>query len=86
MAELVSGEEGIEKMRAALVGGLRVGMRGSWAYRKQGAWRILVDGSLFLRMALLSSPPALPVDCGEVYSFSIKCAYFSHNCVHVPQK
>ena len=56
MAELVSGEEGIEKMRAALVGGLRVGMRGSWAYRKQGAWRILVDGSLFLRMALLSTP------------------------------
>ena len=47
MAELVSGEEGIEKMRAPHVDGLYVGVRGSWAYRKQGAQRILIDGSLF---------------------------------------
>ena len=56
MAELVSVEEGIEKVRAPHVDGLYVGVRGSWAYRKQGAQRILIDGSLFLRMALLSSP------------------------------
>ena len=47
MAELVSAEEGIEIMRAPHVDWLYVGLRGSWAYRKQGTQRILIDGSLF---------------------------------------
>ena len=45
MAEVVSGEEGIEKMRAPPVDRLCVGMRGSWAYRKQGDGQILIDSS-----------------------------------------
>ena len=47
MAEVVSGEEGIEEMRAPPVDRLCVGMRGSWAYRKQGDGQILIDSSFF---------------------------------------